>query len=115
MSITVNEDGSITVMAYTTTPGGYTFGTETTTRMVLIPGGIRVISTMPGIIRKSRTMKTVVEYSIEDLVTMAAWKLKNADEDTRRRIIQSLLDIPREAAIDWMEYFFQKWSIPQPS
>jgi len=114
MPISIDAEGRISTTAYVRSDSGRETTVDVTTYSEITPEGIAMHCVMPHPIPWRGTLETTVPISAEDLVTLIKWQLENADEEARERMRQALLDIPREAAINWILYFCEKLAKPEP-
>ena len=107
MSVSVGEDGTIYTMVKMKMPLARRSKTVWMgTRMEVSPRGVRVVTTMPGMLAKNQQILTTIEFTPEDLVTI--FRAKLAVAESSEKIKQALLDIPVGKAVDWTRYFLGK-------
>lgn len=108
MPLTIDANGTMHTIAHTVMPNGMQFSTAVATRAEVTKHGIRITTSMPGLIRKRQTIVTTIEYSPEDIDAIIRWKLEHGDKNAGEAFRKAILDIPQKAGIDWIKYFLQR-------
>jgi len=114
MAVRIGDQGEIYTQATTHFESGRVFNVDVMTQTEITPEGVAMHTSMPHPIPRRGTIITSVKFSAEDLVTIFRWQLENADEEARERFRQALINIPRDKAIGWLNYFFSALAKPEP-
>lgn len=110
MTIRIGKDGTIHLQATTRLPlmPRRPRATNIGSKIELTKTGLRVTATMPGIIAKNQQMVTTVNLSIDDLVKIVRWQLKNADPKSGEKLRKALLAITPKNMADWFKFFLTR-------
>jgi len=110
VAATIGPDGAICTEAVTQFPLlSRSKTTLITTRLVATREGLRMITTMPGVVAKRYKAVTTVSFTALDLAVIIRHRLRDAKAvELPEKLRAALVGIPEDTLVGWIKYFLQQ-------